>query len=64
PQKSFVSLKVFDVLGKEVQTLLNEEKSGGTYEVTFDAAKLPSGVYFYTMQTNNFLSTKKLVVLK
>lgn len=64
PQKSFVSLKIFDVLGKEVQTLVEEEKSEGTYEVTFDAANLPSGVYFYTMQTDNFLSTKKLIVLK
>lgn len=64
PQKSFVSLKIFDVLGKEVQILVEEEKSEGTYEVTFDAANLPSGVYFYTMQTDNFLSTKKLIVLK
>ncbi|MDP3149364.1 MAG: T9SS type A sorting domain-containing protein [Ignavibacteria bacterium] len=64
PQKSFVSLKVFDVLGKEVQTLVDEEKSEGTYEVTFDAAKLSSGIYFYILQTDNFLSTKKMIVLK
>lgn len=64
PTKSFVILKVFDVLGKEVQTLVEEEKSEGNYEVTFDAAKLTSGVYFYTLQTDNFLATKKLVVLK
>jgi len=64
PQKSFVSLKVFDVLGIAVQTLVGEERPAGNYEVTFDAAKLPSGVYFYTLQTNNFLATKKLIVLK
>jgi len=64
PKKSFVTLKVFDILGKEVQTLVQEERAGGNYEVTFDATKLTSGVYFYTLQTDNFLATKKLVLLK
>ncbi|GAB6283000.1 MAG: hypothetical protein STSR0008_17540 [Ignavibacterium sp.] len=63
-QQSFVSLKVYDVLGKEVATLVNEEKPAGTYKVTFDAGKLSSGVYFYKLQTGNFVETKKMILLR
>ncbi|MGB5849989.1 MAG: T9SS type A sorting domain-containing protein, partial [Ignavibacteriaceae bacterium] len=64
PQNSFISLRVFDVLGNEVQTLVNETKSAGTYSVSFDAASVPSGVYFYTLEAGNFVSTKKMVLIK
>lgn len=64
PQNSYVSLRIFDVLGNEVQTLVNETKSAGTYVVSFDAASVPSGVYYYTLQANNFTQTKKMILLK
>ena len=60
----FVSLKVFDVLGNEVATLVNEEKSAGRYEVNFNAVGLSSGIYFYKLQAGSFIETKKMVLLK
>ncbi|MFI5407070.1 MAG: T9SS type A sorting domain-containing protein, partial [Nitrososphaerales archaeon] len=61
----FVSLKVFDVLGNEVVTLVNEEKPAGVYEVEFSAnAGYTSGVYFYKLQAGNFIETKKMLLLK
>ena len=59
-----VSIKVFDISGKEVATLINENLNPGTYEVRFDAGDLPSGIYFYRMQTEKFSETKKLILLK
>jgi len=59
-----VTLKVFDLLGREVAVLVNEEKSAGNYEVEFNASGLPSGIYFYTLKAENFSDTKKLVLLK
>ncbi len=60
-----VSLKIYDVLGNEIKTLVNEQKSAGNYEVTFNAANLSSGVYFYRLKTSSgILMTKKLVLLK
>jgi hypothetical protein len=64
PQPSQVQIKVFDVLGNEIETLVNEEKSAGTYEITWDAASLPSGVYFYRLQAGEFIETKKMLLLK
>ncbi|MEJ2617245.1 MAG: T9SS type A sorting domain-containing protein [Ignavibacteriaceae bacterium] len=64
PNSSFVTLKVYDILGKEITTLVNERKSAGNYSVNFNASNLPSGVYFYRMQAGNFVSTKKFVLLK
>ena len=61
---SYVSLKVYDVLGKEVATLINEEKPAGTYEINWDAENLPSGVYFYQIQAGSFIDTKKMILLK
>jgi hypothetical protein len=62
--QSYISLKVFDVLGREVATLVNENKKPGSYEVEFDGSNLSSGLYFYRLQTSNFLETKKLLLLK
>lgn len=61
---NFVSLKVFDVLGKEVSTLVNEEQIAGSYEVEFDAGSLSGGIYFYRLSVNDFNETKTMVVLK
>jgi len=64
PTSEFVSLKVFDVLGSEVATLVNEEKPTGSYKIDFNAANLPSGVYLYKLQAGNITETKKLMLLK
>ena len=64
PVNSQVSLKIYDVLGKEVVTLVNEVKEAGTYSAQFDGAKLSSGVYFYTLQAGKFIETKKLLLTK
>ena len=63
-QSQFITLKVYDVLGNEMTTLVNEEKEPGTYEVNFDASSLTSGMYFYTLQTGNYSETKKMIFLK
>ncbi len=60
----FLQLKVYDVLGNEVATLVNEEKAAGEYEVTFDASKLSSGIYFYQLKTGALIKTKKMILLK
>ncbi len=60
----FVTLKVYDVLGREVVTLVNEEKPAGEYEVEFKASKLPSGIYFYRLKAGNFVETKKMILLR
>ena len=59
-----VQLKIYDVLGSEVATLVNEEKSAGSYEVEFDGSSLPSGIYFYQLKVGSFSSIKKMVLLK
>jgi hypothetical protein len=64
PELSKITLKVYDVLGKEVATLLNEEKAAGNYEVKFDASRLSSGVYFYSLSAGNTLMTKKMMLMK
>ncbi len=64
PEMSKVSLTLFNLLGEEVTTLVNEEKSAGNYTVEFNAANLPSGVYFYRIQAGNFVETKKMVLMK
>ncbi len=60
----FVSLKVYDMLGKEVATVVNENLNPGTYRFSFDASGLSSGVYFYTLKTNRYSETKRMVLLK
>jgi hypothetical protein len=59
-----VMLKVYDMLGVEISTIVNEMKEPGNYTVTFNASNLPSGIYFYTLTSNNFIDTKKLILLK
>ena len=61
---SLVTLKVFDVLGNEVATLVNEEKTSGSYEVEYNTVGLSSGVYFYKLQVGNLVETKKMLLLK
>ena len=63
-KESFVTIKVYDILGKEITTLVNERKSAGNYSINFDGSNLPSGIYFYRMQAGSFVSTKKFVLLK
>lgn len=63
-ENGFVTLKVYDILGKEVASLVNEEKQAGTYTVTFDASYLASGIYFYTITASDFQKTKKMILIK
>ena len=63
-KSGFVTLKVYDALGKEVAKLVNEEKAKGGYSVTFNAANLPSGVYFYTLWADDYTATRKLIFMK
>lgn len=63
-RQSVVSLKIFDVMGREIQTLVNESLQPGTYETTFDGSNLTSGVYFYQLTSGNYKETKKLLLLK
>jgi hypothetical protein len=58
------TIKVFDILGKEIETLVNEKQSPGIYEVTFDGNNLPSGIYYYTIRSGDFMDTKKMVMVK
>ncbi|MCH7772115.1 MAG: T9SS type A sorting domain-containing protein [Bacteroidetes bacterium] len=60
----FVSLKVYDLLGREVATLVNEEKPVGNYEVEFIGDGLTSGIYFYQLRAGNYVETKKMVLLR
>jgi hypothetical protein len=64
PKTSFVTIKVYDMLGKEIATLVNQEKSAGNYTVQFNGSNLSSGIYFYRMRSGNFVETKKLLLLK
>ena len=64
PSQTFVSLKVYDILGGEVATLVNEEKPAGTFEVIFNASSIASGTFFYKLQVGSFFETKKMLLLK
>ena len=64
PQDGLVTIKIYDMLGKEVSTLVNEFKNTGRYNVSFNASNLASGTYLYQLKVNDFVSTKKLVLLK
>ncbi len=64
PQRGNVLLKVFDILGSEVSTLVDEFQNEGRFEVNFNASNLASGVYVYRLQTNEFVDVKKMVLLR
>ena len=64
PQNGLVTLKIYDILGKEVATLVNEQKNQGRYSVNFDASRLASGVYIYQIRVNDYVSSKKMLLLK
>jgi photosystem II stability/assembly factor-like uncharacterized protein len=63
-QAGLVTLKVYDILGRQVATLVNEEKPAGSYEVEFNPARLSSGIYFYSIRSGNFSETKKMIFMK
>jgi hypothetical protein len=64
PELSFVNLKIFNLIGEEITTLVSAEKPVGSYEIEFYAANLPSGIYFYRLQAGNYIDTKKMVLMK
>ena len=64
PSSGFTSLKIYDILGNEVATLVNEEKPAGRYEINFDASLLSSGTYFYKLQAGSFIEIKKMILIK
>ncbi|MCH8032961.1 MAG: T9SS type A sorting domain-containing protein [Bacteroidetes bacterium] len=64
PKAGFVTLVVYDVLGSEVSSLVNEEKTAGYFEIEFDGSSLASGIYFYRLQAGDFVETKKMMMLK
>ena len=59
-----VSLRIYDVLGREVMTLVDEIREANWYEVTFDASTLPSGIYFYRLQAGKFTEVKKMLLMR
>jgi len=64
PKESFVTIIVYDALGREVIELVNKQKSAGSYQETFNAAKLASGIYFYRIQAGSFVETKKMILMR
>ncbi len=64
PELSYVTLKVYDILGREVATLVNGQKSAGSYEINFDAEKFASGVYFYKVQSGQSILIRKMILMK
>ncbi len=64
PENGFVTIKVYDMLGKEIATLVNENKSAGYYKINFDASKLTSGVYIYTINAGKYSQSKKMLLMK
>jgi hypothetical protein len=64
PQTGIVTLKVYDVLGNEIRTLVNEENTAGRYNIIFDGSNLASGIYFYVIRSGDFIRTRKMVLLR
>ncbi|HJY64946.1 MAG TPA: T9SS type A sorting domain-containing protein, partial [Ignavibacteria bacterium] len=62
--RSYMNLKVYDVTGKEIETLVNQILNAGNYKVSFNGQNLTSGIYFYRLQTNEFAETKKMILIK
>lgn len=63
-KEGFVILKVYNILGNEVATLVNEKLPAGEYQINFDASNLSSGAYFYTLASDNFRETKKMILFR
>ena len=64
PKSSMVTIKIYDILGQVVKTLVHEQQSSGQYNLKFDASNLASGIYFYTLRTGDYFQTKKMILLK
>ena len=64
PSAGRVTLKIYDILGRGVKTLVNEYQTSGSYEKSFNAVNLASGIYFYQIRVNNFVATKKMILIK
>ena len=64
PQRGFVNLTIYDILGRKISTLINGEQAMGNYKIEFNASNLTSGIYFYTLQSGDFVATKKLILLR
>jgi hypothetical protein len=64
PVSSHIQLKVFDILGREVATIVNKNQKPGNYKFEYDGSKLSSGVYYYQIKSDKFIETKKMVILK
>ena len=64
PREGFVTIKLYDVLGKEIKTLVSQQQSTGNYSYNFDASRIASGVYIYKITVNNFTQSKKMVLLR
>ena len=64
PQESFVTIKIYDILGKEVSKIVNQTKQAGYYSFNFDASSLSSGMYFYKIEAGNFVQTKRMLLMK
>ena len=64
PEVSSATIKVYDMLGNEVATLVNKEQPAGNYEVDFNASELSSGIYFYKLQAGNFIEMKKMTLIR
>ena len=64
PEGIHQTIKIFDVLGNEIATVVDEYKQVGNYEIEFNASNLPSGVYFYQLKAGSFINTKKMILLK
>jgi len=64
PVPGNVSVKIFDITGREIKTLVNEFRNAGSYEIEFDGGGLSSGVYYYKLETNNFSEVKRMILIK
>ena len=64
PQAGYVTIEIYDLLGRKVETLIDKEQEAGTYQVVWDAGDRSSGVYFYKITTREFAETKRMVLLK
>ncbi len=64
PKEGLVTLKIYDIIGEEVATLVNETRQAGNYQVAFNSEDLTSGVYFYRLQAGDFVQTRKMILLK